>query len=370
LSRTTTIPSEVIFDRYFSGHSSPAFRAKYRGRLNTLDFTDAVLGEALGAVRDEINKIYELNAAGISSPDGCPIIHMDYLNSEEVNAFAFFEKGVSFIALTKGLLERLIQISSQLWRLNLLGDLLGFDLSTDTRNVLGATALPILIQILSSHELGHFFHGHCGESALAKFKAENNIDRSFDGLGCARELRCQAMEVEADGYAAHMMLQNFFNGGVGEFLFKRLQSRLPKEEFILSYFVAAVGSLFYLWGPRSFDPAQIRQYDHPPALMRMNVFMRDINGWCSEHRPGLVAWGSVQQFQGVMRCVAMADESGQNFEAWQRQGEFLLGDAGKQYIADLYSTREKLRSEMEPLRWHFVAASEQVGRSEISEEVP
>lgn len=126
---TNAIPLDVVFDQYFSGHSSPLFRDTYRGRLDNLDFTDVVLAKALGGIRDEINKRFSLNAPSIQSPDGNTAIHLDYLRSDELNAFAFFEKGVAFIALTGRVLESLIHISSQLWRLNLLHNLLRISLT-------------------------------------------------------------------------------------------------------------------------------------------------------------------------------------------------------------------------------------------------
>lgn len=136
-----------------------------------------------------------------------------------------------------------------------------------------------------------------------------------------------------------------------------LHPGLPKEEFILTYFLVELGSLFYLWGPRVFDPQIFRSYDHLPALMRMNVFMRDIEGWCSQHKPQLVHWGTLERFQQVMHCVSLANEETEDLNVWQRRGAFLLSDAGKHYIADLYKTREKLRTDMDRLRWNLKPAS-------------
>jgi hypothetical protein len=331
----------VTFDEYFSGR-----------RLATVDFTDRILGDAIEGIRDSINERFRVNAAGITSPHGEPIIHMDYLRSDEVSAFAFFHEGIAFIALTSALLVRLIDITSKLWRLNPLGEILKINLSTETRNYIGATSLPIQMQIVSGHELGHIFHGHCGESDRPGLRVDTASQLRVQPDGEANHMRDQAMEVEADGYAAHMMLTNFLNG-VGENLFGMLNPALPKEEFILTYFLVELGSLFYLWGPRAFDPQSVRSYDHPPALMRMNVFMRDIEVWCSEHRPDLVHWGTLERFQRIMHCVSLANGETEGLKVWQRQGAFLLSDAGERYIADLYKTRETLRTDMDRLRWNL-----------------
>jgi hypothetical protein len=174
-------------------------------------------------------------------------------------------------------------------------------------------------------------------------------------------MRSQAMEVEADGYAAHMMLTNLFDG-VGENLYQRLDPAPPKEEFILTYFLVELGSLFYLWGPRVFDPRSIRSYDHPPALMRMNVFMQDIEKWCNDHKPHLAEWGTLERFQQIMHCVSLANEEADDLSVWQREGAFLLSEAGDHYIADLYETRGKLREEMGQFRWDLKPASKDGAR--------
>ena len=270
-----------------------------------------------------------------------------------MNAFAFMDEGIAFIALTDRIIERLIHISSKMWRLNLLGDILRIQTTTEARNYIAAALLPIQIQILSSHELGHFFHGHCADSPGLSLRAEINLDSDHPRLRGASRLRNQAMEVEADGYAVHMILKNLIQGEMGENLYKLFGSALPVSEFVMAFFLISTGSLFYLLGERHFDSAAVEGYDHPPALMRMNVIMRDMQGWCSEHSPELIDWGTTERFQDIMQAIALADETGANLNDWQVQGQFLLSEPGRQYIERLYAEREKLRAEMEPFQWHL-----------------
>jgi hypothetical protein len=350
----TEVP-EVLFDRYFAGNPSPIARARYVGRATSLALGDENFSRAVEATRDEINKVFAANVSSIVTPTGKARVHLDYVQSAELNAFAFFSNDWAFIAITTALLARLTEISLQLWRLNLLENLLGIPLDTEGRNNLAAAFVLVQIQILSSHELGHFFHGHCASElstfVIAEFATNGGLATSSFAVD---QFRIQAMEVEADGYAAHMMLENLFSGGIGLNLHSVLNSALTIDEFTLNFFLCALGSLFYLWGNRSFDSKTIRDLDHPPALMRLNVFMRDVRGWFSEHKPALETEASVSRFQEIMAAISEAAEGAIDQEPWRLQGEFLLCDEGRLYIDALYAKRETLRTEMKPNRWHKI----------------
>jgi len=345
---------ELLFDRYFRRNPSPVARAKYVGRATSLGLRDAVFEQAIETARDEINRIFQINALKITTPHGPAKLHVDFLESAELNAFAFSSCGWSFIAITTALLSRFTDISLNLWRLNLLENILGLDLDLEARNPLAAAFMLILLQFLSNHELGHFFHGHCESDSAAFVLAESgSADGLAERLPNADHLRLQAMEVEADGYAAHMMAENLFKGGIGANLHSKLRSSLNIDEFTLNFFLCALGAVFYLWGNRTFAFVDARIYDHPPALMRMNAFMTDLRGWFSLNRPVLETQASVERFQLIMFAISQAADGSISEEPWRQQGEFLLSTAGKDYIDDLYATRERLRQEMVPHRWHM-----------------
>jgi hypothetical protein len=344
---------ELLFDRYFTQNPSPTARKKYRGRATSLGLGDELFEQSVEAARDEINRVFAVNASKIVTPHGEPKLHVDFLDSTELNAFAFSYCGWSFIAITTALLSRFATVSLSLWRLNLLEDVLGLSLDAETRNPLAAAFMLVELQFLSNHELGHFFHGHCESDSATFVLAEfgENADRGDKDLG-HDSLRYQAMEVEADGYAAHMMAENLFNGGIGHQLHSKLRSTLSVDDFTLNFFLCALGGVFYLWGNRTFSLVEVRAYDHPPALMRMNVFMADLRGWFSLNRPALETEASVERFQYIMSSVSQAAEGTIDEKPWQLQGDFLLSSQGKHYIDDLYASRHSLRSEMTPHRWH------------------
>ncbi len=156
-----------------------------------------------------------------------------------------------------------------------------------------------------------------------------------------------------------MIVQNLFDGIMGNALHQYLRSTLPLDEFVLTFLLLSAGGLFYLWSARSFDEQRVYLCDHPFALMRMNVYMTDMNGWLKGHQPKLQNWGTIPQFQRIMEAVASAYPNDLPRTIWERQGHFLLSSDGHTYRNRLYAKRDKeLRPEMTAHKWEVIRGSE------------
>jgi len=340
---------EVTFHRYFA-QLAPYLQDKYHGRLDFSRFGVPELASAFEAIRDEINVRWSTHANRILAPDGAVDLYLDYINSTEVNAITFFYDGTHFVGITDKMLIRFSEAAGALWGLDALKDLLRIELSTEVRNFLFQAILLIQLQFISSHELGHLFHGHIDRTILQEEFCEA-LPQTQDLLKKTNRLKDQAHEVEADGYAVHMLLDNLVASNSGDHIYRRLGSKLPREDCIFTLLLLAVGSVFFFLKPREFDEEAVRALDHPFAVARMNVVLYDLIGWCSLNRPGLEGWASVESFQWVMACIGQAANQPEQWSAWARQGEFLKNPAGKQYMADLYAEREKLRADMASRSW-------------------
>jgi hypothetical protein len=241
-----------------------------------------------------------------------------------------------------------------LWRLNSLYGLLRIKAEREIRDFLFEAILLIHLQFIAYHELGHLFHGHVDSAALSEeFKPDSDGDS-----GGSEQLRNQAHEVEADGYAVHLLLDNLLSAANGIPIYERLASELSMEDCILTLFLVSVGSLFFFLKAKPFKREAVRVPDHPCGLVRMNVVMYDLTGWCETKRPDLVEWATIDRFQRIMACVAQAAESQDQAQSWSLQGKFLGSDSGKRYIDDLYAERAKLRAEMNPRAWTLLPPSE------------
>lgn len=345
-------PYEVIFHRYFS--RLPQYqRDLYRGRLNMGQFEIQELAAAFEGIRDEINSRWGIHARRIEDPSGEVKLHLDYIESKDLNAITFSDEGISFVGITGQMLVHIARTSEAMWRSGALGELLKIELSPEVRDFLFQAVLLIQLQFLSSHELGHLFHGHVEQNAFREEFASNP-----NGASPLRgHLREQAREVEADGYAVHLLLDNLVATESGHSIHGRLGSKLSREDCMLTLFLLSVGIMFFFLHPRDFQTSEVRMSEHPFALARMNVILYDLIGWCTLKRPGLERWASIEKFQRTMACAQAASGNPEQQQAWQRQGEFLMSTEGKKYLDDLYAEREQLRAEMSGLRWTLIEPS-------------
>jgi hypothetical protein len=320
-------------------------REVFDGRLDLANFAIPELAQAFEDARGLINTAWAANAARIVAPDGAIALHLDYINSSVVNAITFGYEGTYFVGLTGAMLEHLAKTSSTLWSSDEVGELLDIEVTDEPEDPLFQALLLTQLQFISSHEVGHLFHGHLPRNA---FRAEF---RNSITTGSADRMKDQTLEVEADAYAVHLLLNNALLSDTGELIRARLKSRLTKEDCILTLIMISIGSLFYFLDPLKFEADTVRYRDHPFALARMNVVMREITNWCKLNLPGYADWASLPRFQRVMALVVSAGGSEERFNMWLRQGDYLRSLSGAEYTSDLYRLQDNLHSERDSLRW-------------------
>jgi len=318
-----------------------------RGRLDLVNFAIPELAQVFEGARCLINSAWAANACRIIAPDGSVALHLDYINSSVVTAITFGYEGTYFVGLTGAMLEHLARTSSSLWRLGEVGELLDLEPTNETEEPLFQALLLTQLQFISSHEVGHLFHGHQQRNA---FRTEyRQMMRS-----CTEDkTKDQAREVEADAYAVHLLLNNSLLSDAGAMIRARLKSRLAKEDCILTLVMLSIGSLFYFLDPLEFESDRVRFEPHPFALARINVVIREITNWCKLNLPEYIGWATLPRFQRVMAPVVDVGGSEERFKMWLRQGDYLRGQSGTDYTSDLYRFQDELRSEMDPIRWRI-----------------
>jgi hypothetical protein len=344
---------EQRFDRYFAtlDQGNPLADASILNLYADEPAEVKLLAPALAEIRAEINQRFETNATEIVTPDGSVRIHMDYIASAKINAFAFFFEDWHFIGITRGMLELFINSCTALWRLNALEDLLGVDLDTVRRDTLFQFVLLLQLQYISNHELGHMFHGHCPALRTGQYRSELSVTTL---LANSKGMEEQAHELEADGYAINLILRNLLEGQNGNFMHDRLKSRMLERKFVVTLFILSIGSLLYFFEPAPFDSAKVRSHTHTEGLIRMNILLGEILGWCKEN----LRWENaitLDECQRIMSLVAIAASDSTQETVWKAQGEFLNTPDGRAYLNELYERRRNLRTKMEPNHWRLVS---------------
>jgi hypothetical protein len=220
-------------------------------------------------------------------------------------------------------------------------------LSNEHRDLIFQFALLLELQYISNHELGHMFHGHCADLRAGRYRAEFSVAAL---VAESQGMEAQARELEADGYAINLLLRNVLLGKSGAHMHARVASTKPVGEFVLRLFVVSLAAVLYHLDTRPFDPDKVRSRTHSEGLVRMNILLGEVLGWCSDNAgwPNAI---SLKEFQEIMEIVATAASNTTQDQIWQDQGTYLVTEEGKTYLSDIYKRRANLRAKMNRQRW-------------------
>jgi hypothetical protein len=346
---------ETILDRYLRSYEVPLeIRRRYPGKQDIDRLEPEALSFILGHVHYAINQRYREHKDQIHTPAGPIEVHLDFTSTPEEpknveNALSFTHQGYAFLLLTVPIIRRMLIICEEIGLSPAIFDLLHLTVPTTTSKAdFIAILFLVQMQFVSNHELGHHFHGHCAADRKA-FIQEFDDSSAIAG---GDKLRQQAMEVDADGYAVHSQLNQLILEDMGTALFTKLAPEgISKDMFLLNLLFVSIASYMFLKPQPSVSSSEFIERDHPPELVRMNVIMRDIEGWCSALRPELLGWAGVDHFQKMMAAIETCQSESLSSKFWREQGRFLESDAGRQYMDSLYERRVVLRGEMAPYVW-------------------
>jgi hypothetical protein len=115
-------------------------------------------------------------------------------------------------------------------------------------------------------------------------------------------------------------------------------------------FVLSLAAVLYNLETPPFDPSKVRSRTHSEGLVRMNILLGEILGWCTDNAgwPDAI---SLETFQGIIDLVATAASNASQHQIWQDQGAYLMTEEGKTYLNDIYKRRVNLRAKMNPHHW-------------------
>jgi len=332
------LPPEVLFHRYFQ-ELSLFWREKYRGKhdLERLEPPELrpLLVAIQGALNDGLNEEH-----AVREPVDCAPFHFDYIDSTVPNALAFRHDDYSFIGITIPLVYELWHASDLLGKSEVIASLIGVRLVGEQREALRVVFFRTMLSFVVLHEWTHHIHGHVGLRGLGSVHFDEILDGAQSG-----DLESQALEVDADGYAVHLVLNNLIAGSarasaVTTFLQLEVEPVSVQDEVLLACFVVAVGAFLYIRQPVTVNSTNIYTLTHPPQAERMNFVMTQAMRWCQPSRPGLAAWMTLDRFQKLMRGVAEASRGDSGGINWAAQTAFLMSPDGLEYNRKLNSVYE------------------------------
>ena len=253
--------------------------------------------------------------------------------------------------LSMPLVRRIFEICEEVGLTPAIHELLGVNLpSTKDKANLIAMLAVVQLQFIALHELGHHVHGHCHNEdersePVHEFGDENDQHSRGD-------LQKQAMEVEADCYAAVLMLDDILKPSMSDGIINTLKPEGPDQNiFLLNFLFVSIASHMFLKLQSSVDVSRIETRTHPPQLARLNFVMREMGKWLVMNHSELAWWASVPNFQTMMRAVEVCYGESDSPRFWREQGAFLISAEGETYLEGLGDERNKLYEQMTPYRW-------------------
>jgi hypothetical protein len=350
------VPAEIVFDRYFRNKATYEERKSYFARMD-LDQLPQEAAAMLATVQSAINSAYAQQGMRVLARGQHPKLHFDFIQASATNAVAFEDEGYAFVGFTMPLVDEIRADCEALAESPNVADVLETPFGDRLQQAKVFTVFfATMLQVIACHELGHHFHGHC-------FDRTGNVlfRREFDtpaAEASGSQLRNHAMELDADGFAVHMMLRNLIAGLPRPRLLELLEhpSQTEKDDPLLALLTMSLGTFFFARRSALFDPARVEMQTHPPAAVRMHFMMNETLEWLKVHRAGSAGWATLDRYQELMDAVVEAAKSPAAQSGWAAQTAYLTSDAGRKYLDALQSNREGLRTEMNDRRWLLVDA--------------
>jgi hypothetical protein len=201
---------EAVLDRYLRSYEPPQEVRRCYPAKQDLDKVDPKdLGWILEGVQTAINSRY--TSSPTETPLGPLLVHLDFTvapggERDPENAVSFVREGYAFLVLSMPIVRRIFDICQEVGLTPTIYELLGLSPAT-TKNKANLMAMLAVVQLqfIALHELGHHVHGHCHDEDQRSEPVQEFGDENAQST--AGNLHKQAMEVEADCYAAVLMLE-------------------------------------------------------------------------------------------------------------------------------------------------------------------
>jgi len=323
-----SVPPEILFHRFFQEQLTGQDRERYKGKYALSEQTQ--FERLLAGLQIVLNEA--LRVADTTVPhhvDHGPF-HVDYVDSKVENAIAFRYADYSFIGLTEPLMYKLWQIADAISQSTVMEANSAVSRTIDPGD-LRTVVFRALLFFIVSHEYTHHVHGHIAmRGALPAFYNEIENDCK-DG-----SLQDQVLEVDADGYAAFLVLNNLLirDERLHAISVLKIESYpLGSQDRILFFcFVLAVGGFFFACTPQVIDASNVYTCDHPPHAARMDLLMKSALRWCAPNRPALESWMTKERSNEIMRVVVYATWGMNGARSWTEQNAFFSSEDGAEYF--------------------------------------
>ena len=342
-------PPEVILDRWVRTQlrNEPGFSG-YVGKLDIERAEPPSFRSFLYLIQETMNEALRLEGVNASGGVEHPPFHFDYIDVSGGirNAHAFEHGDFSFIVVTLPMVQLLWDLSQRLSQSPLVVKLLRLELETLSPNALQGLLFQIQLAFLVSHEYTHHIHRHCVESQSGVIGLWTEF---LQDARCG-SINSQAQELDADGYAAYVVLAHLLRGGMRQSALAQLgrADMTDGDELLLTCYFLGVLTFFCSFWRGDIDMASVYQLRHPPPPVRIKYTIQVAEMWCGQNRSVPQSWFSPARFQELFRTAAEV-MGGTARQTWDAQMSFLRSAGGAQYDRQLFERFEAVRQKRDQL---------------------
>jgi len=338
-------PPEVILDRFVRTQlrNEHGF-SDYVGKLDIERVESPSFRSFLRLIQKTMNETLRLEGVNASGAVQHPPFHFDYLDVGVgiKNAITFQHADFSFIVVTLPLVESVWHLSQRLSRSPIVAELLHLDPVKVVPDALQGLLFTIQLAFLVSHEYTHHVHRHCVESQTGVI----GLWTEFLHDATCGSMNSQAQELDADGYAAYLVLAHLLRGEMRPSALAELgRSEVPGtdgDELLLTCFFLGVLAFFCEFWHGDIDMASVYQFRHPPPPVRIKYMIQVAEMWCGQNGSVSQSWFSSARFQKLFRAAAEVTEENAR-QTWDAQMSFLRGADGVRYDQQLFERFEAVR---------------------------
>ncbi len=294
---------------------------RYCGRKN-LRLLKPELAAFLTDVRDAVNDALSEENKGLPGHVAHLPFYFDYVDSIHPNALAFRDVDFSYIGVTMALVSTLWESCAELGRSIGVGALLEVGSIPEREEAILTVMFQHQLIFLVLHEWTHHVHGHLSSLAPGTGFFEEIVTNGDVG-----NLKSQAFEIDADGYAVYFALSHLMNGprrkqAISLLACEHAHPDMQDGVLFLS-FIIAIGAMLFVLSPASFDFSKCYTQTHPFPAVRMDWIMRHASNWCAENDKARLVPMVQRTFQALMVIVEKASSQVSPANDWREQGEFM-----------------------------------------------
>lgn len=337
-------PPEVVLDRIVRNelrHEDGC--SGYSGKLDIDSIEPESLRSFLDRIQRTMNEALRLEGVNASGGVEHPPFHFDYLDvtDETANAHAFQRENFSFIVVTFPMIELLWRNSHDLSRSQLILNPLRLNPEVNL-DALHGLFFQMQLSFLVAHEYTHHIHRHGVRSG----NEATHIWTEHQRDNASGNLDCQARELEADGYAAYIVLSHVLRGDRRNSALAGLRAAalpdIAADEILLTCCILSLLAFFCAFWRGTSDAVSIFRVTHPPPPVRIKYAIRVAEMWCGQNGSVPSSWFARARFQELFRVAAQL--SGEPIRLkWDTQMAFLGSPEGARYDEQLFQAFEMLR---------------------------